>query len=712
MDVVARWCFRHRIIVVAVWVLALAGVFLGSRIAGSSYDNGFSLPGTDSTKALNLMQRQLPNQSGDTDSIVWHVKSGSVRDSAVQSRIAPMLAKVARVPEVGAVSSPYAPGNAHQVSKDGRTAYAQLTFSKDADAVKVSNVKKVIADAKAARSSGLQVELGGNAIENAQQTPQGISEVVGFVAAAIVLFIAFGSLLAMLLPLLTAAFAIGTGLLSVTLLSHAVSMPNFASLLGSLIGLGVAIDYALFIVSRHRSNLRQGSSPEDAAARALDTSGRAVLFAGGTVCIALLGMFVVNLQFLNGVAVAASLTVVLAVLAAETLLPAMFGFLGLHVLSRRVQRQLATGQPDPRGATSLTARWSAFVERNPRRLAAVAVAIMAVLAIPLLSLRLAISDQGNDPTSTTTRHAYDLLAKGFGPGFNGPLLVVAETTKTADATPLWSSIQHTPGVAQIAPMPSKPGDTVRVAQVIPTTSPQDKRTDHLISRLRDNVIPKAEHGGIQRAYVGGVTAVNKDFSTITRDKLPEFIGAIIGLGFILLLLAFRSLVVPLTSAIMNLLAAAASFGILVAFFQWGWITRLIGRGDSVPVNAFLPIIMLALLFGLSMDYQVFLVSRMHEEWVNTEDNGHSVRIGQAATGRVITAAATIMILVFGSFLLAGQRVIAEFGIGLASAVLLDAFILRTVLVPAVMHLLAERNWWLPRGLDRALPRVAVEGAES
>ena len=382
-----------------------------------------------------------------------------------------------------------------------------------------------------------------------------------------------------------------------------------------------------------------------------------------------------------------------------------------RVLSRRERRRLAGDTADAGG---FWARWAGFVERHPRPLAAAALIVILALSAPVLSLRLGSSDQGNDPAASTTRKAYDMLSDGFGPGFNGPLQLVAETPAPADQralTALAQTVARTPGVAAAIAVPAQPGARIGMVQVVPTTSPQDADTSKLIDRLRTDVIPAAERGTSMKVYVGGQTAIFDDFADVLTGKIPLFITVIVGLGFILLLIAFRSVVVPLTAAVMNLLAAGASFGVVVAIFQWGWGSEALGLGSAGPVEAFLPAIMLAILFGLSMDYQVFLVSRMHEEWVHTGDNRRSVTVGQAATGRVITAAATIMILVFLAFVFGGQRVIAEFGIGLASAVLIDAFILRTVLVPALMHAFGRANWWLPGWIDRWLPHLSVEPAE-
>ena len=710
----ARWCYRHRVVVLVAWLVVLGTVIGVDRSVGNAYSNSFTLPGTESTKALNLLSAALPKQSGDSDSIVWHVSNGSVNDAAVRTRITALLQLVAKSPSIAAVSSPYTPTGAVQISRDGKTAYATVNFTKLAAALPRKDVEHIVALTKAAGTSGLEVAIGGQAIEQATYTPPSNSEAIGLIAAAIILLIAFGSLMGMALPLITAVVALGTAIFSIGLFSHLASVATLAPTLAALIGLGVGIDYSLFIVTRHRDGLKAGLSPEEAAVRALNTAGRAVLFAGGTVCIALLGLLVLRLSFLNGLSISSAATVLLAMATAVTLLPAMFGFMGMRVLSRRERRHLADHGARDVHKTGFWARWSRFVARRPLALMLCAVALMGVLAIPFFSLRQGLSDAGNDVAGTTTRKAYDMLAAGFGPGFNGPLMLVAQTGSSADQAALLR-LEHDlgaqPGVAAVVPFPSRPGARLAIVEVFPTTAPQDAKTSQLITHLRHDVIPPLEHGTTMRVYVGGPTAIFGDFATIIAGKLPLVIAVIIGLGFLLLLVAFRSLVVPATAAAMNLLAAGASFGVLVVFFQWGWGAKLLGLGKPGPVEAFLPVMMLAILFGLSMDYQVFLVSRMHEEWVHTGDNEHAVTVGQATTGRVISAAAAIMICVFLAFVLGGQRIIAEFGIGLASAVFLDAVVIRTVLVPSLMHLFGWRNWWLPKALDRRLPHLSVEPVE-
>ncbi|NEA58924.1 MMPL family transporter [Streptomyces sp. SID13666] len=714
MASLARWCFRRKWLVIGLWVLVMAGFGGAGGAAGSAYANVFELPGTESAQVLKLMDKAFPAQAGETDNIVWHVDQGSVRDAAVQQKMTAALQKIkSDVADVGTIASPYAPEGAAKISKDGRTAYAAVTFTKLGNELDKEEVKQLVDIVHDAGGSGLEVEAGGQAIQMAEQPPQGLSELVGVAAAAVVLFLALGSVFGMLMPIITALFAIFTASSAILLLSHGMAVADFAPVLAMLVGLGVGIDYALFIVTRHRKGILRGLTPEEAAVTAVNTSGRAVLFAGGTVCIALLGMFAMGLSFLNGVAIAASLTVVLSVAAAITLLPAMLGVLGNRVLSRRQRRKLAANGPEAKLATGAAARWSSFVERHPRVLSVIAIAMMVALAVPVLSLRLGSSDQGNNKDTTTTRKAYDLLAGGFGAGFNGPLTILAEVksdTDKAAVQTLVGKLNATKGITFAAALPMQPGADIAVIQAVPDTSPQDKATSDLIDHLRDDVVPAAEKGSTMQAYVGGQTAMYKDFASVLMGKLPVFVAVIIALGFVLLLIAFRSLVVPLTAAVMNLAAAAASFGVLVAAYQWGWGGDLLLASREGPIEAFLPVIMLSLLFGLSMDYQVFLVSRMHEEWVHTKDNARAVRVGLAETSRVINSAAVIMICVFTAFVLNGERVIAMFGVGLAGAVALDAFILRTVLVPSLMHLFGNANWWLPEWLDKRLPHLAVEGA--
>ncbi|WP_282792733.1 MMPL family transporter [Streptomyces sp. CC224B] len=704
----ARWCFRHPLVVLVLWAGALCGLGAVGGTAGADYAHAFSSRGSDSERARELMAEAFPERGGDTDTLVWKTATGSVRDAAVRDRIEPALAGIAALEGVGEVAGPYAPGPdaAARISRDGRIAYARVTFARPAGQLPESLVQDVVDTALRAETPGLRVEMGGPAAARTQEPPAGTVEAVGVAAAAVVLFLAFGSLFATLLPLLTAVCAVGTGLLATMLLSHVTDVPAVAPLLGTLLGLGVGVDYALFIVFRHRGGLLRGLTPEASAVQALNTAGRAVLFAGGTVCVALAGMLVMNMRFLDGVALTASLTVVLSVLAAVTLLPALFGVLGTRVLSRRRRHHLAVAGPDPREPAGLAARWSAYVEKRPRAVGLLALAAAAVLAVPLLSLRLGAADQG-DHRASGTRQAYDLLAEGFGPGASGPLNVVVERAGPAGTDGLVERIRATDGVAQVASGPPADSGTSLI-QVVPATSPRSAETGVLVDRLRDDVLPDAGAD----AHVGGVAAVFEDVAAATAERLPYFVGVIVGLGFLLLLVAFRSLVVPLTAALTNLIAAAASLGLLVAVFQWGWGADVIGVAGEGPVPAVLPVVVLALLFGLATDHQVFLVSRMHEEWMRTGDNARAVRVGLAETGRVVTCAALVVTGVFAAFLLGGDTRVAVAGTVLAAAVVLDALLLRAALVPAAMHVLGRANWWLPPWLDRRVPHLAVEPRET
>ncbi|MGA5285211.1 MMPL family transporter [Streptomyces griseoincarnatus] len=714
MAALARWCVQRRLFTVLLWLLALVGIAAGAFVAGSAYSNDYKVPGTESGRATELLKEGFPSLGGDSDSVVWHTSSGTVRDSGVEQTMTRTLDRIEELPGVASVSGPYDDGGAGRVSADGRTAYATVTFEYSGKDITSGEAEAVVKTAKAAETDGLDVELGGSAVELSEPSGGHTAEIVGVAVAAVVLFLAFGSLAASLLPIATALVSVGTAYAGIVLLGHVMTVADFAPMLGLLIGLGVGIDYALFIVTRHRRGLKRGLSVTEAATNAVATTGRAVVFAGATVCIALLGMLILRLNFLNGVAVAASLTVVLTVAASVTLLPALLSLIGTRALSRRERRRLAEHGPEPELPTGFAARWSAFVERHPKLLGAVALVVMAVLALPTFSLHLGTSDQGNDPKTSTTRQAYDLIADGFGPGVNGPLTLVTEVDDAQDRLALdnlGSTLRTTEDVASVSPVTYNQGGDTAFLTVVPESSPQSKQTSDLVDRLREDVLPRAESGTSLDVHVGGVTAGYDDFASVIVEKLPLFVGVVIGLGCLLLLLAFRSIGIPLKAAAMNVAAVAGAFGVVVMIFQWGWGSDLLGLGSAGPIEPFLPVIMVSVLFGLSMDYQVFLVSRMYEEWLETGDNRRAVRVGLAETSRVINSAAVIMISVFLAFVLSGDRVIAMFGIALAAAVALDAFVLRTLLVPALMHLLGGANWWLPKWLDRILPRISIEPPE-
>ena len=715
MAALARWCVQRRLLSVLLWLLAFAGVAAGAAVAGTTYSNDYQVPGTESGRATELLHEGFPQLGGDSDTVVWHTTSGSVRAADVEQTMSRTLDRIENLPAVASVTSPYDGPGTGRVSEDGRTAYASVTFDDQAEDIAKGEAQAVVDTAKSAETDGLQVELGGSAVALTESSGGHVAEIVGVLVAAVVLFLAFGSLAASLLPIATALVGVGTAYAGIVLLGHAMTVADFAPMLGMLIGLGVGIDYALFIVTRHRRGLKRGLSVTEAATNAVATTGRAVVFAGATVCIALLGMLILRLSFLNGVAIAASITVILTVAASVTLLPALLSFIGMRALSRRERRRLAEHGPQPEVPTGFAARWSAFVERHPKVLGAVALVVMGVLALPTFSLHLGTSDQGNGPKTATTRQAYDLLADGFGPGVNGPLTLVTKVDGADDKLALDNldgALRATDGVASVTPVTFDSGGHTAYLTVVPESSPQSQHTSDLVDRLRGEVLPRAESGTSLDVQVGGMTAGYDDFADVIVSKLPVFVGVVIGLGCLLLLLAFRSIGIPLKAAAMNVAAVASAFGVVVAIFQWGWGSELLGLGSAGPIEPFLPVIMVSVLFGLSMDYQVFLVSRMYEEWLETGDNRRAVRVGLAETSRVINSAAVIMISVFLAFVLSGDRVIAMFGIALAAAVALDAFVLRTLLVPALMHLLGGANWWLPRWLDKRMPRISIEPPES
>jgi RND superfamily putative drug exporter len=710
MKSLARFAYRRRWLILAIWVVLFLGMNALSQTFGNAYANTFNLPGTNSTHALKLLQSGFKSKSGDVDEIVFQTRTGTI--ASHKKVILALDRRVEKVPSVANVVSPFV-GGSLQISPNGKIAYSVVYFTTQGYKLKNAQIQPVVNAGESARSASLNIQFAGNAFEQLAAQKGSPDLIYGLILTAIVLFLAFGSLFSMVLPLLVAISAVGIATASTTLLSHTLSIATFAPLLGSLIGLGVGIDYALFIVTRSRQGLKRGLSPEDAVVTAVNTSGRAVLFAGSTVCIALLGMLVLQLSFLYGVAIAASLTVLITMFASLTLLPSLLGFWGTHILSRRERRSLAAHGPEPIVTNSRWQRWANTVTKHPRKLSLVALIAIVLICIPFFSLHLGSSDAGTDPATSTTRQAYDLLATGFGPGFNGPLQVVGAIHNAKDEATMVSldqKLQGKPDVAVAAPLQISKSGKVAVIYVVPKSSPDSRVTENLIATIRNDYIPAVDATSHTGIYVGGLTAIFVDFAQVFTSKIPLFIGVIVFLGCLLLMLAFRSIVIPLTAAAMNIFAAGASFGLVVAVFQWGWGSSLINAGTG-PIESFLPTIMIAILFGLSMDYQVFLVSRMHEEWLNTGSNEEAINRGQANTGRVISAAALIMICVFFSFAVGGQRIIAEFGIGLGGAVLMDAFILRTILVPALMHFFGDANWYFPKWLDRITPHVAVEATE-
>ncbi len=711
LERLTHWCYRRRWAVLVTWIVALVAMSVIGQAAKGAYDKSFSGQNTESQRAYDLLKERFPTQSGDTFDVVIHAPGG-VRTPAVQQQTAQLLQQLQATRHVTSARSPFAPDvtAARQVSQDGTIAYATVQLDVRTDKVTKSEASHWIDQAKAASRDGVQFELGGWPVEQGvQNNGGGATELVGILAAIVILLIAFGSLLAMGLPILTALSGIGIGLAIVELLAHVMKVPEFAPQVASMIGIGVGIDYALFIVTRYRQALAAGRDPQASVLEAATTAGRAVLFAGTTVVISLLGMFLMRFSFLNGLALGASAAVAMVMLASITLLPAVLGFAGTNIDKFSIPF-LHRKEDDHR--TTLAWRWSREVQRYPWPTALVSLAVLVVLALPLFSIHLGSADAGNDLPSTTTRKAYDLLAKGFGPGHNGPLVLAADLSKPGSVKvlgPLEQQLRTVPGIAAVAPPQVNPQGNAAIVSVIPTTSPQDVKTEKLVHHLRDDVIPGVVKGTGATVDVGGTTAVVIDMSATIGARLPWFIGAVIALSFLLLMCVFRSVVVALKAAVMNVLSIGAAYGLVVAVFQWGWAKSLFGI-EKGPIEAWVPMMLFAILFGLSMDYEVFLISRIREEWLRTGDNAQSVVDGLAMTARVITAAAAIMIAVFLSFVLGDLRVLKMVGFGLAAAVFIDATIVRMVLVPATMELLGNANWWLPRWLDRLLPRVAVEAA--
>jgi RND superfamily putative drug exporter len=694
----ARWSTSRRRLLVALWLLVLGvavAVWLG---LGTRSVNDFHLPSTGSQQARDLLRGGFPTQAGDRDQIVLHARSGTLADPGTSSRVEAMLARVRRIPHVATVSGP-------TLSRDRTIGFASVVLDRAAAGNATS---ALIATAKAARSPTLQVELGGPGVENAQRTAIGSSMLVGLGAAVVVLLLSFGSVLAMGLPIVTALGGLGSGMGLIALASRAISMPDFSGELALMIGLGVGVDYALLIVTRYREAYRaNGGSVDGAVAVAVNAAGRAVIFAGVTVVISLLGMMVLGISFLNGPAVASSIAVLLVLAASLTLLPALLGFAG-HRIGRtgRLSRRFA----GPQEGSGFWEWWLRRIQARPWLAAGAATAVLLALASPTLGLRLGNTDAGNDPASQTTRRAYDLLAQGFGPGFNGPLLLAVKLPRPGDTSVLdrlAATLRRTPGVAAVTAGRVGPSGTVATVSAFPTTSPQSRSTESLVSSLRDDVIPPLERATGARVYVGGFTAAQIDFAHVVAAKLWLFVVSVIALSALLLLVVFRSLLIPLQAAAMNVLSIGASLGVVVAVFQWGWLGSLFGI-EGGPIQTFLPVMVFAIVFGLSMDYEVFLVSRIHEAWVHGASASDSIRLGLTRTGRVVTAAAAVMVVVFASFVLSGDRTIALFGLGLASAVFLDAVVIRSVLLPAVLELLGRATWWFPPTLDRVLPRLALE----
>jgi RND superfamily putative drug exporter len=747
-----RWCFQHRWSTLVTWLVALIGVgVIANGVIGPAFSSQMEIPASESASGFDVLDEYFADMGmgGQSGSIVFRAPQG-VDDPAVVDAMNEMFDEVSQIEGV-TVTSPYEDAGVRQINGDGTIAYASIDLSSDLDQVETTEIGQEINDLVPS-VEGLQVEIGGAALAEFEP-PE--SELIGLAFAIVVLILSFGSVLAMGLPIGVALFGVGLGASVVALFSHVFTIPDFATTLGAMLGIAVGIDYALFIVTRYRENLHRGQAPEEAAVHAMDTAGRAVVFAGITVVVSLLGMLLIGLSFVSGLGIGAATTVAVTMLASITLLPAFLGFAGerIEVTQWRgiiaaglvaiallgvglgiqpllvgaplavvvllagfafapLRRELPARTPKPIRET-LAYRWSRTIQAHPWRSLTAGSLVLLVLAAPVLSLRLGFSDEGNYAPETTTRKAYDLLADGFGPGFNGPLIVTAtldDPSDVAAVTELQAALAATDGVAATSPpMFDDPGSPSAVLiQVVPTTAPQDEATNDLVERLRDDVVPSVAEGTGLDVYVTGFVAVGIDFTSYLAARLVLFIGVVLVLSFLLLMTVFRSILVPLKAVVMNVISIAAAYGVVVAIFQWGWGSSVLGV-EGAPIEPFIPMMMFAIVFGLSMDYEVFLLSRVKEEYDRTGDAKTSVADGLAATARVITAAAAIMIVVFGSFLLEDDRIIKLFGMGLAVAVFLDATLVRMLLVPATMELLGERNWWLPRWLDRLLPRLDVEG---
>jgi RND superfamily putative drug exporter len=708
------------------WLAVAILTTIVAHSVGPNYVSVFSLPGTESQRASDLLKREFRAQSGDVDTIVFHVSRGTVDSPAVRAAVAPLLRHVSALPHVAAVVSPYSPAGAAQVSPNRMTAFATVNYDKPANLLADDVGKPLLAEVDAVHLHGLQVAAGGQVVEQAEGFSVGPATAVGVIAALFILLLTFGSLAAAGMPLVTAGLGLITGVALIGLATHVTNMSKISPDLALMIGLGVGIDYSLFIVTRFREGYLACGDVEESVLEAMDTSGRAILLAGATVVIALLGMFATGVAFMYGLAIAAVIAVLLTLAASLTLLPAILSRFGV-----RLARSRGGGRPFGRrrepaapasggvgGAAAVTPkhsawrRWSATVQARPWPLAIISLAVMIALLVPVVALRLDESDAGNDPANLSSRHAYDLLAQGFGQGFSGPLLLVAPLSGGNPAVALSAvraAVGATPGVVAVTQPQIAPSGAVAVMKAYPYSAPQALATTNLVYRLRNDVLPPLERRSGVPVLVGGFTAGAIDFSHVLSSKLPLFFAIVIGLSALLLLLVFRSLVIPLQAAILNLLTVGAALGVTVAVFQWGWLGGLFGVQKG-PIEAWVPVIMFAVVFGLSMDYEVFLVSRIREQWLRLGDPSAAVAEGVTLTGRVITAAAAIMVCVFLSFVLGDQRTLKEFGFVLAVAVFLDALIVRCMLLPATLELLGPVTWRIPRWLDDRLPHINIEGS--
>jgi RND superfamily putative drug exporter len=699
---------RRRRLTLVIWIGVVVGIFALGAALGGEFTDDFNLPDAESQRAYDVLAERFPSASGTSADVVFHAEGrGTLTDDGHAAAIVETVARIAELPYVLQVSNPLeTPGT---LSPDQTTGFARVAYDRTAIELGTEPFQDLLAIVDDARTSTLQVEIGGEYASWGEQPEMGSAELVGLLAAMVILLVAFGSLVAMGLPIGTAVVGLATGMGLVIVLSAFVTVPEFSTTLATMIGLGVGIDYALFLVTRYRHNLQEGMEPLHAIGVATATAGQAVVFAGATVIVAILGLWISGIAFVGWMATATAIVVAVAVVAAITLMPALLGFAGRAIDKLSVHRIVQRAE-ESETKENIWGRWGREVERRPVRYFVGALVVLVALAIPYFSMELGMPDDGTVPTSETRRRAYDLLAEGFGAGFNGPLLLsveIEDPAALAGLEGLTAAIGATEGVAAVSPPQPNPAGDAAIVQVVPTTSPQDPATSELVHRLRDETIPPATPDGAI-VYVGGLTATFIDLSERVTNALPWFIGAVVLLSFLLLMIVFRSILVPLKAAVLNLLSIGAAYGVTVAIFQWGWGRSLLGIEDSIPIVSFVPMMMFAVLFGLSMDYEVFLLSRIREEYLRSRNNVESVVIGISTTARVITSAALIMIAVFLSFVALPDPVAKMFGIGLATAVFIDATIVRVVLVPSTMVLLGDANWWLPRWLDRILPRMSFE----
>lgn len=703
----ARFAVRRKWSVLGAWIAIIAVLAVLSTQLGGEYDPSFTIPNVESQTALDLLGERFPEMSGDTATIVFQADNG-LTDPAAAGQVNDVISRVGEIPEVVAVVPPAA--GAGSISADGTIGYATVQFDKPSMELDEANIDAMLAIVDDAQADGFVVEAGGQPVATGEMAVESTtSELVGIGVAMVILLVMFGSVIAMGLPIITAIVGLGLALLVAPLFANVFTMSDAVTLAFiSMLGLGVGIDYALFIVNRYRDALLQGRTAEDAAVRAIDTSGRAVIFAGVTVAIALLGLLVIRIPFVTGLGIAGAIVVVTSVLVSVFLMPAVLGIVGTRVLSWRIP---GLGRVS-HGKESFWFRWGQGIQKRPGLISAIVIVVLLIGTIPFFDMRLGLSDAGNNAEETHTRRAYDLLAEGFGPGLNGPLLVVLDQEAGLDAdtlTTLTGAIQGTEGVAFVSPPVPNAANDAAIMQVIPLSSPQDEATADLVDRLRDTTIADVLADSEMDAYVGGSTAANVDLSEKIAERMPLFFIVVIGLSLILLTAVFRSVVVPLKAALMNLLSIGVAFGAVVAVFQWGWLGDLLGVSATGPVESFLPMILFGIVFGLSMDYEVFLLSRVHEEYTHTGNARRSMLDGIDGSGKVIAAAGGIMAAVFFAFVLGDARVIKELGFGLGVAVVVDAFIVRLILVPAVMTLLDRWAWYMPAWLDRILPNLNVEG---